>query len=122
MPRIAARAKLGSRINTVMQVCFFALAGVIPADDAIAEIKDAVEKTYAKRGPVVVERNFAAIDAALAGLARVKVPARLVADLVAPAGERSGAASALAFDGGHRDGGERRRERQRERPCLGWTG
>ena len=65
---------MGSRINTVMQPCFFQLAGILPADEAIARIKDFVEKTYAKRGEAVVARNFAAIDRSLARLAHV--PAR----------------------------------------------
>ena len=72
--KIAAETKLGTRINTVMQVCFFALSEVMPVATAIDKIKAAVDKTYAKRGPVVVERNFAAIDAALSGLARATVP------------------------------------------------
>ncbi|HTW10453.1 MAG TPA: pyruvate:ferredoxin (flavodoxin) oxidoreductase [Acidimicrobiales bacterium] len=72
---IAKQAGLGNRINTVMQVCFFSLTGLLPVDDAIANIKAAVEKTYSKRGQAVVERNFTAIDAALAGLARVVPPA-----------------------------------------------
>ena len=59
---VAAEVGMGNRINTVMQPCFFHLAGVLPADEAIARIKGFVEKTYAKRGQAVVERNFAAID------------------------------------------------------------
>jgi pyruvate-ferredoxin/flavodoxin oxidoreductase len=72
---VARETGMGDRINTVMQPCFFHLAGVLPADEAIARIKDSVAKTYAKRGGEVVERNFAAIDQALARLARVTVPA-----------------------------------------------
>jgi pyruvate-ferredoxin/flavodoxin oxidoreductase len=73
--RIARESGLGTRINTVMQPCFFALAGVIPVDEAIAHIKSSVEHAYGRRGSTIVERNFAAIDASLAGLARVDVPA-----------------------------------------------
>ncbi len=62
---------MGTRINTVMQPCFFQLSGVLPPDEAISRIKDAVRHTYAKRGEAVVARNFAAIDASLAQLARV---------------------------------------------------
>jgi len=71
----AAAAGLGNRINTVMQVCFFALSGVLPVPVAIDKIKSAVQKTYARRGEAVVQRNFTAIDTALEGLARVDVPA-----------------------------------------------
>jgi pyruvate-ferredoxin/flavodoxin oxidoreductase len=72
--RVAKEHELGTRINTVMQPCFFALAGVIPADDAIDYIKASVEHAYGRLGATVVERNHAAIDASLAALARVEVP------------------------------------------------
>lgn len=72
---VAREAGLGVRINTIMQVCFFAIAGILPADEAIARIKDAIAKTYGKRGPVVVEQNSAAVDAALAHLHEVPLPA-----------------------------------------------
>jgi pyruvate-ferredoxin/flavodoxin oxidoreductase len=68
---VADAAGMGSRINTVMQPCFFQLSGVLPPDEAITRIKAAVEHAYAKRGEAVVARNFAAIDASLAGLRRV---------------------------------------------------
>ena len=77
--RVARDCGLGSRINTVMQPCFFALAGVIPPDEAIEHIKAFVEQTYGRRGGTIVERNFAAIDASLEALARVDVPAAVSA-------------------------------------------
>jgi pyruvate-ferredoxin/flavodoxin oxidoreductase len=77
--RIAAEAQLGNRINTVMQTCFFALSEVLKPEEAIAEIKAAVNKAYGKRGHTIVERNFAAIDGALANLARVEIPAERAA-------------------------------------------
>jgi pyruvate-ferredoxin/flavodoxin oxidoreductase len=92
---IAAEAKLGNRINTVMQVCFFALSEVLPIETAIAEIKAAAGKTYARRGQEVVERNFAAIDGAVAGLARVSVPEEEMVAAGALAGERARAGTAL---------------------------
>ncbi len=72
--RVAREAGLGGRINTVLQTCFFGLADVIERDAAIAAIKDTIAKTYGKRGPAVVERNSAAVDAALAGLEQLAVP------------------------------------------------
>ncbi|WP_219942864.1 pyruvate:ferredoxin (flavodoxin) oxidoreductase [Iamia sp. SCSIO 61187] len=78
--RVAREAGMGNRINTVMQPCFFQLSGVLPADEAIASIKAAVEATYAKRGRAVIERNFAAIDTALANLHRVQVPDAATSD------------------------------------------
>src|SRR5207302_8472958 len=72
--RVAHEAGMGGRINTVMQTCFFALAGVLPRDEALAAIKAAITKTYGKRGQAVVERNHAAVDQALAHLFEVRVP------------------------------------------------
>ena len=68
---VADEVGMGSRINTVMQPCFFQLAGILPPDEAIPRIKGFVEKTYAKRGEAVVARNFAAIDRSLERLAHV---------------------------------------------------
>ena len=47
---VAREAGMGTRINTIMQTCFFAISGVLPRDEAIAQIKDAIRKTYSKRG------------------------------------------------------------------------
>ncbi|HBO12755.1 MAG TPA: pyruvate:ferredoxin (flavodoxin) oxidoreductase, partial [Halieaceae bacterium] len=69
--QVAADCGLGKRINTIMQTCFFAISGVLPRDEAITAIKHAVEKTYGRRGRRIVEVNFAAIDATLAGLHEV---------------------------------------------------
>jgi pyruvate-ferredoxin/flavodoxin oxidoreductase len=68
---VADEVGMGSRINTVMQPCFFQLAGILPPDEAIARIKGFVEKTYSKRGEAVVARNFAAIDRSLERLEHV---------------------------------------------------
>ncbi len=72
---VALQAGLGGRINTVMQVCFFALTGLMPLPDAIAAIKRGIEKSYGRRGEVIVAKNFAAVDAALASLHEIAVPA-----------------------------------------------
>ena len=72
---VAREAGLGSRVNTVLQPCFFALAGVLPRDQAIEAIKHAIEKTYGKRGRVVVERNFRAVDLALGAMHEIELPA-----------------------------------------------
>jgi len=75
--KIAHEVGMGSRINTVMQPCFFKLSGVLPADEAVDRIKQSVEKTYGKRGRTIVEMNFAAIDRSLEALERVTVPAEV---------------------------------------------
>lgn len=72
---VANEAGMRGRTNTVMQTCFFALSGVLPKDDAIGHIKTAIRKTYGKKGEAIVARNEAAVDAALAGLVAVEVPA-----------------------------------------------
>ena len=71
---VARAAGMGGRINTIMQTCFFALSGVLPRDEAIAQIKEAIEKTYGKQGDEVVRRNFEAVDDTLAHLYEVPVP------------------------------------------------
>jgi pyruvate-ferredoxin/flavodoxin oxidoreductase len=76
---IARDVGLGSRINTVMQPCFFALAGIMPRDEAVERIKDAIRTTYRKRGESVVDKNIDAVDRALADLREVTVPGSITA-------------------------------------------
>ena len=71
---VVRKTGLGARINTPMQTCFFALAELLPRDEAIEHIKKAIKKTYGKRGETIVEQNFAAIDMALERLQPVEVP------------------------------------------------
>jgi pyruvate-ferredoxin/flavodoxin oxidoreductase len=73
---VAQKAGMGNRINTVMQTCFFALAGVLPRDKAIAQIKEAITKTYGKRGESILRKNFAAVDGSLDSLHEVQVPSQ----------------------------------------------
>jgi pyruvate-ferredoxin/flavodoxin oxidoreductase len=77
--QVAREAGLEGRTNTVLQTCFFAISGVLPADEAIGAIKASIAKTYGRRGPEVVDRNNAAVDKSLAALHRVEVPARVTA-------------------------------------------
>jgi pyruvate-ferredoxin/flavodoxin oxidoreductase len=84
---IAERSGLGRRINTIMQVCFFSLARVMPLGDALEAIKHSVVETWGKRGPEIVRRNLAAIDHALAGLTEIPLP-----DAVIPGPRRRRAA------------------------------
>jgi pyruvate-ferredoxin/flavodoxin oxidoreductase len=72
---VARETGMGRRINTIMQTCFFALSGVLPRDEAIAQIKQAIEKTYFTKGKSVIEQNFQAVDAALDHLHEVTIPA-----------------------------------------------
>jgi pyruvate-ferredoxin/flavodoxin oxidoreductase len=72
--KVARDVGMGTRINTIMQTCFFAISGVLPREEAIEQIKKAIKKTYGKRGEAVVQKNFAAVDAALAHLEKVEIP------------------------------------------------
>ncbi len=72
--KLGREASMGGRINTIMQTCFFALSGVLPRDEAIAAIKQAIKDTYGKMGEGVVQKNFAAVDASLAHLHEVTIP------------------------------------------------
>ncbi len=75
--KVAREAGMGDRINTIMQTCFFAISGILPREEAIAAIKDAIKKTYGKRGEAVVQKNYAAVDAAIAHLHEVKIPGQV---------------------------------------------
>ncbi len=74
---VADKTGMGRRINTIMQTCFFAKAGILPEDQAIQLIKDYAKKTYASKGDAVVQQNWDAIDASLAHLFEVKIPAEV---------------------------------------------
>ena len=74
---VARQAGMGGRINTIMQTCFFAISGTLTRDEAIRQIKHAIDKTYRKRGPEVVKRNWEAVDLTLAHLHEVPVPAAI---------------------------------------------
>ncbi len=79
---VANNTGMGGRINTIMQTCFFAISGVLPREQAIASIKDAIKKTYGKRGEAVVKRNYEAVDTALAHLHEVKVPVKATSTII----------------------------------------
>ena len=82
---IAREVGLAGRINVVLQTCFFAISGVMPRDEAIVRIKEAITKTYGKRGAEVVQRNHAAVDRAQEGLHRIEVPGRVTSTRELPA-------------------------------------
>ena len=81
---VADKTNMGGRINTIMQTCFFAISGVLPEDEAIAAIKQAIKKTYGKRGEKVIQQNYEAVDQTLAHLFRVPVPATVSSTVELP--------------------------------------
>ena len=72
---LAVQVGMGKRTNTILQSAFFTLAGVLPQEDAIKYMKDAAEKSYAKKGQDVVEANWKAIDAGATAFVKHEVPA-----------------------------------------------
>ncbi len=104
---VAEKTGMGGRINTIMQTAFFAISGVLPRPQAIAEIKRAIEKTYGKRGEAVVKKNFEAVDQTLENLHEVPVPARITSTITrrppvpreAPEFVRQVLGPMIAFDG-----------------------
>ncbi|HEY0633804.1 MAG TPA: pyruvate:ferredoxin (flavodoxin) oxidoreductase [Gammaproteobacteria bacterium] len=73
--RVAEEAGLGRRINTIMQTCHFAISNLLPQQEAIAAIKHAVQASYGRKGQQLIDINFRAIDAAVANLHEVTIPA-----------------------------------------------
>ncbi|NBB83804.1 MAG: pyruvate:ferredoxin (flavodoxin) oxidoreductase, partial [Alphaproteobacteria bacterium] len=81
---VARKTGMGRRINTIMQTCFFAISGVLPRDEAIGKIKEAIRKTYSKKGEEIVKRNFEAVDGTLANLHEVAIPDQVTAERSRP--------------------------------------
>lgn len=69
--KVARETGMGSRINTILQTCFFAIAGILPKEEAIQKIKDAINKTYAAKGEKVVQKNFEAVDKTVENLVQI---------------------------------------------------
>jgi len=72
--RVAQEANLGKRANTILQTCFFAISGILPKDEAIQKIKNAIVKSYSHKGEKVVKMNFDAVDKSLENLQLVDYP------------------------------------------------
>lgn len=82
--KVAHESGMGLRINTVMQVCFFGISGVLPKEEAIGEIKKSIKKTYGKKGDEIVQMNLNAVDRTLENLFEVKVPERAESQIGMP--------------------------------------
>jgi len=79
--KVAEEAKLGKRINTVLQTCFFAISGVLPKDEAIQKIKDGIVKSYSHKGEAIVQMNFNAVDQSIANLHKVEYPKKVTSNI-----------------------------------------
>ena len=73
--KVAKESGMAGQINTVMQTCFFALAGILPREEAIGQIKKAIKKSYGKKGDEIVNKNWTAVDNSLAAMHEMPVPA-----------------------------------------------
>lgn len=78
---VAEKTGMGQRINTIMQTCFFAISGILPKEEALAQIKKSIKKTYGKRGEAVVKKNYAAVDQAVANMHKVTVPSQVTSEI-----------------------------------------
>jgi pyruvate-ferredoxin/flavodoxin oxidoreductase len=81
---VAKATGMGGRINTIMQTCFFYLSGILPQDEAIKAIKDAIKKTYGAKGDQIVQQNYKAVDQAVANLHQIQVPAKASSSIEKP--------------------------------------
>jgi pyruvate-ferredoxin/flavodoxin oxidoreductase len=82
--KVARETGMGGRVNTIMQTCFFAISGVLPKDEAIEKIKDAIKKTYGSKGEEVVKMNFHAVDKTIENLHEVAIPDMVTSDIELP--------------------------------------
>ena len=82
--QVARDTGMGSRMNTILQVCFFAISKVLPADQAIEAIRKSIRDTYGRKGEEIVQQNMKAVDETLAHLFEVKVPAELTSTIEMP--------------------------------------
>ena len=82
--KVAKDTGMGLRINTIMQTCFFAISGILPKDEAIDAIKNAIKKSYGKKGEEIVQKNFNAVDQALAHLHKIDVPDKVSSTIEMP--------------------------------------
>jgi len=81
---VAKVTGMGVRINTIMQTCFFAISGVLPRDEAILKIKEAIKKTYGRKGDDIVKKNYDAVDHTLANLFEVDYPNKVTSTIEMP--------------------------------------
>ena len=81
---VAKQTGMGTRINTIMQTCFFYLSGILPQDQAIAKIKETIKKTYGRKGEDIVQKNYDAVDQAIANLHEIKVPQKATSTIEKP--------------------------------------
>ena len=115
--KVARETDMGNRINTIMQTCFFAISGVLPREQAIEAIKNAIRDTYGKRGEAVVAKNFVAVDHTLSHLHEVTVPAAATSGLRVSASCPPACTGVRAGRDRPHDRGTRRRSSRKRDAC-----
>jgi len=83
--KVARDTGMGSRMNTIMQVCFFAISKVLPREEAIEAIRKSIRDTYGKKGEEIVQKNLRAVDETLSHLYEVSLPERTTSRAAMPA-------------------------------------
>jgi pyruvate-ferredoxin/flavodoxin oxidoreductase len=83
--KVARETGMGSRMNTIMQACFFAISKVLPREEAIGAIRKSIRDTYGKKGEEIVQRNLHAVDETLSHLHEVSLPERSTSRAAMPA-------------------------------------
>ncbi|MBN2327839.1 MAG: pyruvate:ferredoxin (flavodoxin) oxidoreductase [Candidatus Omnitrophica bacterium] len=82
--KVARETGMGARINTIMQTCFFAISGVLPREEAIQSIKDAIKKTYGMKGDQIVQMNYNAVDQSVSNMHEVNYPSEATSTIEIP--------------------------------------
>ncbi|PKL82840.1 MAG: pyruvate:ferredoxin (flavodoxin) oxidoreductase [Ignavibacteriae bacterium HGW-Ignavibacteriae-3] len=82
---VAHNTGMGSRVNTIMQTCFFAISNILPREEAIEQIKQSIKKTYGAKGEEIVKKNFNAVDQTLANMFKIEVPSEATSTIAIPA-------------------------------------
>jgi pyruvate-ferredoxin/flavodoxin oxidoreductase len=89
--QVARDTGMGSRMNTILQTCFFAISKVLPRDEAIEAIRESIRHTYGRKGEEVVQQNLKAVDETLAHMFEVPVPAKVTSTIEMPPAFAKGA-------------------------------
>jgi pyruvate-ferredoxin/flavodoxin oxidoreductase len=82
--QVARDTGMGSRMNTILQTCFFAISKVLPREEAIEAIRKSIRDTYGRKGEDIVQKNMKAVDETLAHLFEVKVPEKITSTIEMP--------------------------------------
>ena len=89
--QVARETGMGSRMNTILQTCFFAISKVLPRDEAIEAIRQSIRDTYGKKGDEIVQQNLRAVDATLAHMFEVAIPEKVTSQIEMPPAFAAGA-------------------------------